>query len=495
MVWLVAENISDSARAADVWMHEQVVHGGLRSLFGQEGAEKEMRQLWIAVDGMENADVAEIARRYGLDPRTDLNARARVMEEYLASLAEKQRDDFTPQEHTVWQRIVQVIVDMWNRIAEAVNGKASGIGATEVDALLSTLGRYVMDVGQIEDGRLLYQDQKKSLAWARTNRLQLPKVRILPSRLSEKRILTDADVVKPLERIATAKAPFFYDDILPSLRTDPAPVKTVTAYKLFRVRKDKPGKLFPLFVSADGAVDMGVWLDAEIGASTADGKVKSKLGGLAMRPGWHAGDTPIATHIGDKQSKEDTAPSLRPENQVWAEVEAADDIGWQEEATRRAQTTKDGTLIARTAHITDQIPKDGLYRYKTNPNMTGTWIITGSMKVNRVLSDADVEKINTAQGVADLPRLTPFDAEKYGFSEEHFRTQEAATQQVIEKEIELSTESQVDLQTPSESGTSTFKKTPPVNGFAGVYSDILKHLRNTANETDTDAEEDQLAPM
>ena len=54
-------------------------------------------------------------------------------------------------------------------------------------------------IRQIEEGRLLYQDKKKSLAWARTKGLQLPRVRKLPSRLSEKRILTDADIVKPVE--------------------------------------------------------------------------------------------------------------------------------------------------------------------------------------------------------------------------------------------------------------------------------------------------------
>lgn len=40
-------------------------------------------------------------------------------------------------------------------------------------------------------------DNEKSLAWARTHRLQLPKVRRLPARLSGKRILNENDVVKP----------------------------------------------------------------------------------------------------------------------------------------------------------------------------------------------------------------------------------------------------------------------------------------------------------
>ena len=42
-------------------------------------------------------------------------------------------------------------------------------------------------IRQMEEGRLLYQDKKKSLAWARTNRLRLPRVRRLPARLSGKK--------------------------------------------------------------------------------------------------------------------------------------------------------------------------------------------------------------------------------------------------------------------------------------------------------------------
>lgn len=42
----------------------------------------------------------------------------------------------------------------------------------------------------------LGEDKKKSLTWARTNRLQLPKVRKLPARLSENRIRTNAGKVK-----------------------------------------------------------------------------------------------------------------------------------------------------------------------------------------------------------------------------------------------------------------------------------------------------------
>ena len=192
------------------------------------------------------------------------------------------------------------------------------------------------------------------------------------------------------------------------------PKKTVKAYKLFRVHPDHPGKLFPLFVDANTPVEMNKWTDAKEG-EMANGKVKSKIGALAYRPGWHAGDLPIATHIGEKSDPKLTAPDRRPANHAWAEVEMPDDVDWQSEATKRG-TNAQGKVIPVKSHITDQIPKGGHYRYKTNPNMTGNWLIGGSMKVNKVLTDAEVKSINKAAGMSDLPRAQPFKKKSFGFA-------------------------------------------------------------------------------
>jgi hypothetical protein len=207
------------------------------------------------------------------------------------------------------------------------------------------------------------------------------------------------------------------------VRTDAPPKKTVKAYKLFRVKKNAPGQLFPLFVDAKTPVPMGQWLDAEEGERTATGKVKSKLGPLAYRPGWHAGDLPIATHIGSSRTA-DGKPAYRPGDQVWAEIEVAADVDWQTVADSRATISKKtGKPVAKTAHITDQVPVDGHYRYKTNPNMKGEWIISGAMNVKRILSDKEVAEINKKAGVRDLPRREgAFDSGKYGFETVKFMT-------------------------------------------------------------------------
>lgn len=194
---------------------------------------------------------------------------------------------------------------------------------------------------------------------------------------------------------------------------DYEPKKTVKAYKLFRTDARQPGELFPLFVLADQAVPMGEWLRAEIGPMTGD-KVKSKLGPLAFRPGWHAGDVPVAAHIGMKDGAADKKPKYRNPEHVWAEVEFAADVDWQAEANQRG-TNASGKLVPVRAAITDQLPAGGFYRYKTNPNMQGTWLIGGEMKVSRVLSDSEVKRINDKAGTADLPRKEPLDLKAKGF--------------------------------------------------------------------------------
>jgi len=206
------------------------------------------------------------------------------------------------------------------------------------------------------------------------------------------------------------------------------PTKTVRAFKLFRVNPKRPGELFPLFVNADQSLKVGVWYEAEEGEPFVDLKtgktgVKSTLGRLAYRPGWHAGDFPFSTHIGtDKAVNPKTgkkAPSARADTQVWAEVEMPADVDWQEIANSRAKMftsgERKGQIRPDTAHITDQIPKGGHYRYKTSPNMRGKWLIGGAMKIIRVLSDEEVEQINATGGFRDLPRKAPLDLKRLGF--------------------------------------------------------------------------------
>ena len=370
-VYLVADNLHSTARAAEVWMHENMVHHGLNGLLGMDEKRRVLNRLWQGMGGMGNAEIASVANKYGVDPLWDVKDRALVMEEYLARLAEKRAaGKLSDQEQTLWRRFVEAVLRAWHALVDAVTGRTGSMKYENVDRLLSALDRYVFEgrpegmaeggmvpamasvdrsgsdmeaahtaweqvqrdmaewgrqvdafdptvvieggkveslpVGktpdvlqklgapdlpmtmalrnlakilsskedhnlpkdtvkqlpkalaepvmvfesatspdsfvvltelkhegrsvmvavhldterqrvrvndiasayrrgneawyarQIEEGRLLYQDKKKSLAWARTHRLQLPKVRKLPARLSRNRILTEEDVVKPI---------------------------------------------------------------------------------------------------------------------------------------------------------------------------------------------------------------------------------------------------------------------------------------------------------
>ena len=211
---------------------------------------------------------------------------------------------------------------------------------------------------------------------------------------------TDVDSEKLIDTVGEATQSIKVSDVA-------IPKKTVIGYKLFKVNK-KNGNLYPLFVKMEGnkSLELNKWTRAEAGTiNEKTGKVKSSLGDLAYRPGFHGGDLPIATHIGGKKGNV-SKPNYRKDDQVWAEVEFADDTNWQKEALSRAIKNKDGTTRVSTAHITDQVPLGGHYRYKTNPNMTGNWIIGGELKINKILSNEQVKKINDAAGVADLPRLS-----------------------------------------------------------------------------------------
>lgn len=178
------------------------------------------------------------------------------------------------------------------------------------------------------------------------------------------------------------------------------------AYKLFMTKKSNPNCIFPLFVDANTPTPIGEWIVAKEGEQTKNGKVKSKLGPLCFRPGWHCSDLPYVTHIGEKD--EDGKIAYMKDGAVWAEVEYADSIDYTEQA-RACGSNKSGKIVAKNSYL-KSIPTDGFYRYKTSPLMTGEWIISGAIKVNRLLDDQEVIDICAAHGLKPLPRRTTFAA-------------------------------------------------------------------------------------
>jgi len=238
------------------------------------------------------------------------------------------------------------------------------------------------------------------------------------------------------------------------------PKKTLKAYKLFRTDGNV---LMPLYVDSKSIVPLDEWVRAKHLPKNERDKIISEIGDLAYRGGWHAALFPMASHIGgtteqqkqrankirqkrlreferqgvnpkgaeDKAKREAinkqipmpkmyieaqgerklvnlTDPVFRQPDEVWAEIEVAADYDWQPIANARSSIIKTGVnkgkLNPRYAHIQDQVPYGGFYYYNTSANVDGTWVISGDLKVNRILSDEEVAAIDQSSGEFDLPR-------------------------------------------------------------------------------------------
>ena len=188
------------------------------------------------------------------------------------------------------------------------------------------------------------------------------------------------------------------ENVLYSLRQKPESEKKGTGYKVFVLGKD--GKLYPPMVANPNgaATPVGVWLDADaapVAGESKTGRPQVKQGGkgtqggsgkLAYRPGWHLGVIPYAIQFNRKDAEGNK--TLFPKNFVFAEVEYAADKDYQDEA--HAEGINSNGKYQHSLAGLKHLPTDGYYMYRTNPNPeTDPWVITGAMKVNRLLTRAE----------------------------------------------------------------------------------------------------------
>lgn len=211
-----------------------------------------------------------------------------------------------------------------------------------------------------------------------------------------------------------------------SRREGPPPKKIGTAYKVFLA---KDGELYPPMVANPGGAGtpVGVWLDADIGKAappSKTGRPQVQGGGkgtnsgkisLAFRPGWHLGDIPLAKQFA-KLNPATGKKELFPANFVWAECEYAMDVDYQEEAMSYGYT-ENGKFRHSYAGL-PRLPVDGYYRYRTNPNPdTVPWVITGAMRVKRILTDEETDRICRENGVEPMARQGgPINLSEFGLT-------------------------------------------------------------------------------
>ena len=188
------------------------------------------------------------------------------------------------------------------------------------------------------------------------------------------------------------------------------PTNTGIGYKVFYLGKD--GNLYPPVIANDNAepTKVGEWLPASspviVGYTLKDHRPKvasggagtrgKGLGNLAFRPGWHLGECPYAEQFMKRGTID--GKKIWPKELVWAEVEYSNDIDYQDQAMSYGYT--DNGKFRHSYAGLPRIPKNGSYRYRTNPNPeTVPWIISGAMKVNRILTFDEVDEMLRSKGI------------------------------------------------------------------------------------------------
>lgn len=149
----------------------------------------------------------------------------------------------------------------------------------------------------------------------------------------------------------------------------------MVTYKLFRMRN---GKLYPLYVESNREMEIGRWLVAGTGERVDETHVKaSGCGGkLSLRPGFHSTTVPFTDWIGKKTD----AGLVQRKDTVWCECEV---VGKQQFVLGKNGSRE---LL------------DGWYYFRTNAKQKDPWIISKLLKINRILSRSDVERICRENG-------------------------------------------------------------------------------------------------
>lgn len=370
-ITIVLPNHYSQADVLRTLLHEGVAHYGLRQMFGEH--------FDTFLDNVYNNVSPDIKRVIDAAMKHNGWSQHEATEEYLARLAE----------HTDFERATQQ--GWWSKIKEFFLRMLAQAGF------------------RMKDGATLTDNELRYVLWRSYENLRVPNARRsifdtakevqMQSRFGVGRYAREAQRLQSTGRMDTGGYAAAADRY--SLRTKEPPKKTGIGYKVFVL---KNGQLYPPMVAnPDGAgTPIGVWLDADaapIAGTSKTGRPQVKAGGkgtqggsgqLAYRPGWHLGTIPYALQFNRKDDSGQR--SLFPANFVWAEVEYADDVDYQQEA--HDEGVNDNGNYQHSLAGLKHVPTDGSYKYRTNPDpRTDEWIITGAMRVNRILSRSEVDEM------------------------------------------------------------------------------------------------------
>ena len=381
-ITLVLPNHSNQFDLVNTLLHEGVAHFGLRKMFGQN--------FDTFLDNVYNNVAPEIKARIDAAMKRNGWDRHEATEEYLARLAE--RTDFDNAIQQGW----------WNKIKEFFMDMLVKAGFNTV--LTDNELRYILWRSY---DNLLHPDSRRNI-------FDTAKEVEMRRKLGVNRYVKEHNRLQKTGRSDTSWMAAEVEQESPelfSIRTKEPPKKTGKGYKVF-VLKD--GQLYPPMVANPNGegTPVGVWLDADaapVAGQSKTGRPQVKAGGkgtqggsgqLAYRPGWHLGTIPYALQFNRKDASGEK--TLFPNNFVWAEVEYADDVDYQEEA-RQEGVNANGNYQHSLAGL-KHVPTDGSYKYRTNPDpRTDEWIITGAMRVNKILSREEVDELVRKAGREPQP--------------------------------------------------------------------------------------------
>lgn len=401
-ITIVLPNHTNQADVVNTLLHEGVAHFGLRQLFGNN--------FETFLDNVYNNVAPQIKARIDAAIKRNGWSQHEATEEYLARLAE--RTDFDhASEQGWWQKIKDFFFELL--------GQAGFNIELSDNDLRYILWRSHENLRRPNSYRDLF-DHAKEVQMQR--RLGIERYTKERERLQRTGRIDVGRIAAEAEPIPHAAEEYSDAELLHSIRTKEPPKKTGVGYKVFKLGAKDHGLYPPKVANADRqSTPIGMWLDADAAPIAKYGKTgrpkvasggKGTAGGsgpLAYRPGWHLGEIPYALQFnrGDlmdnplglvgKNGKVIQVREYFPNDFVWAEVEYADDVDYQKEAESYGYTPS-GNFDHALAGL-PRIPEDGSYKYRTNPNpATDAWIITGAMRVKRILTRAEVDELVRGAG-------------------------------------------------------------------------------------------------
>lgn len=159
-------------------------------------------------------------------------------------------------------------------------------------------------------------------------------------------------------------------------------MKTNVGFKLFE--QDTKGNLYPLFIDKNTVQPMNEWIEA--------GYHPTK--GFAERAGWHLGkDIPSAPWLLNAQGK--YVGRRKGWHRVWGVVEYCNEIDYTEEVQK---------LPGKC--FKDHTPKNRFYFFRETGGRI--WIIADRIKILRVLTEEERQRILSDIGYDEMKEFEPY---------------------------------------------------------------------------------------